>query len=323
MKALVFRKYGSPEFLVIQEVEKPFPAKDQVLIKVHAVSINDWDWGLLLGSPFFPNRLMAGLVTPSIVIGCDIAGVIEAVGSEVNGLKPGDEVYGDLSDCGFGGLAEYVCAPPSAVRMKSSKMSAEQAAAIPQAGMLALQAVMANGEPKSGQSILINGAGGGVGSVAIQLLKHWNVEVTGVDSAAKLDAMRSWGFDHVIDYQTEDFTRTGKRYDLIIDAKTNRAPADYERALNASGMYATVGGLLFNLLRIALSGLRIHRERDKKLKVIALKANRDLLYFNELFEAGQFKPVIDSVFPFTEGELRKAFHHFDASAHKGKIVVRM
>lgn len=323
MKALIMRKYGSPDFLEIQDIKKPIPADDQVLIKVKAVSINDWDWALLHGSPLIPNRFMAGLFRPRIILGSDIAGVIEAVGSQISSYKPGHEIYGDLSGCGFGGFAEYVCAPQSAVRFKSSSMSFEQAAAIPQAGMLALQGVAAGGQLEPGQSVLINGAGGGVGSIAIQLLKLQDLEVTGVDSATKLEAMRLWGFDHVIDYQTEDFTRNGQRYDLIIDVKTDRSPAHYERALNPNGAYATVGGLLPNLLKIALSGLRISRARDKTLRVIRLQANRDLAYFNELFEAGKFKQVIDTEFAFTDNDVRNAFHHFGAAAHKGKIVVRM
>lgn len=323
MKALIIRKYGSPDFLEIRDIKKPTPTGDQVLVKVKAVSINDWDWCLLYGTPFIPNRFMAGLFRPNIIIGSDIAGVIEAVGNEVSSYKPGDEVYGDLSGCGFGGFAEYVCAPQSAVRFKSPNMSFEQAAAIPQAGMLALQGALAGGQPKSGQTILINGAGGGVGSIAIQLLKLHNVEVTGVDSAEKLEAMHLWGFHHTIDYRNQDFTRSGQRYNLIIDTKTDRSPADYERAMNPNGVYATVGGQLLNLLRIALSGLRINRARDKKLRVISLQANRDLAYFNELFETGKFKPVIDSEFAFTDTDVRNAFHHFGVAAHKGKIVVRI
>jgi len=323
MKALTIRKYGSTDFLEIQDIKKPAPVGDQVLIKVNAVSVNDWDWGLLHGSPSVPNRFMAGLSKPHIIMGADIAGVVEAVGRSVSAYRPGDEVYGDLSGSGFGGFAEYVCVPEGAVRIKSPGMSFEQAAAIPHAGMLALQGVTAGGQSRPGRKILINGAGGGVGSTAVQLLKLQDSEVTGVDSAAKLDAMRLWGFDDVIDYEAEDFTRNGRHYDLIIDVKTDRSPADYERALNAGGVYATVGGQVSKLLTIALSGIRIKRSRDKKLRVIALQANRDLAYFNELFEAGSFKPVIDTEFEFTTNGVRKAFHHFGAAAHKGKIVVRI
>ncbi|MDZ7683850.1 MAG: NAD(P)-dependent alcohol dehydrogenase [Gammaproteobacteria bacterium] len=322
MKALLLSKYGSPDFLEIGEIEKPAPKGNQVLVKVHAVSINDWDWGLILGSPFVPNRLMAGLLRPKIVVGSDIAGRVEAVGSNVTRFKVGDDVYGDLSGCGFGGFAEFVCAPESAMMFKAPGMSFEQAAAIPQAGMLALQGIMAGGTVKPGQVVLINGAGGGVGSIAIQLLKLHQVEVTGVDSAAKLEAMRSWGYDHVIDYSAQDFTRSGKCYDLILDVKTVRSPADYERALNVNGVYATVGGEILRLLQVALSRFRFRRATDRTLRVVGLKANRDLDYFNELFEAGNFKPVIDSEYAFNEIGLREAFHHFGAAAHIGKIVIR-
>ncbi|MFY0664992.1 MAG: NAD(P)-dependent alcohol dehydrogenase [Natronospirillum sp.] len=323
MKALHQRQYGSPDFLEIREVDKPVPEKHQLLIKVHAVSINDWDWALLNGTPFVPNRLMAGLFKPKMIVGSDIAGRVEAVGSDVTKFKPGDEVYGDLSSCGFGGFAEFVCADENAVMTKPPAMSFEQAAAIPQAGMLALQGLMA-GEPlKHGQSILVNGAGGGVGSIVIQLLKPHQVEVTGVDSADKLAAMRSWGFDQVIDYNEQDFTRNAQRYDLILDVKTHRAPAEYERVLHPNGVYATVGGSMWGLLRIALSGLRIGRASGKKLCVIQLKPNRDLDYFNELFEADKFKPVLDKMYDFTESEVRDAFHYFGAGAHIGKVVVRM
>ena len=322
MKALLFSKYRSPEYLEICEVEKPTPKRNQVLIKVHAVSINDWDWALIQGTPFVPNRLMSGIVRPKIVVGSDIAGRVEAVGSNVSRFKPGDEVYGDLSDCGFGGFAEFVCAPETAVIQKPATMSFEQAAAIPQAGMLALQGIMAANALTPGQSVLINGAGGGVGSIAIQLLQRHQVEVTGVDSKDKLEAMRSWGFDHVIDYREQDFTRNGQRYDLILDAKTDRSPSEYARVLNKNGVYATVGGTNLGLLRIALSGLRMGRARNKKLTVIALKPNRDLAYFNEMFEAGDFKPVLDGVYNFTEYDVRQAFLRFGAAKHTGKMVIR-
>ena len=202
-------------------------------------------------------------------------------------------------------------------------MSFEQAAAIPQAGMLALQGIRAKHSLPPDQKVLINGAGGGVGSIAVQLLKPQGVEVTGVDSAEKLERMRCWGFDQVIDYRAVNFTRNGQRYDLIIDVKTEQSAKDYERVLNAGGVYATVGGQLSKLLRIALSGLRIQRERDKKLRVIGLQANSDLAYFNELFENGHFEPVLDKLYDFTESDVRQTFQRFGAAAHSGKIVVRL
>lgn len=323
MKALTFKKYGSPEFLEINEIKKPLPIGDQVLVKVRAASVNDWDWGLLHGKPLVPNRLMAGLFKPRIVLGTDIAGVVESVGSKVVALKPGDEVYGDLSGAGFGGFAEYACVPQNVVKLKSPAMSFAQAASIPHAGMLALQAVNAGGELAPGQRVLINGAGGGVGSIAIQLLKQKGVEVTGVDSETKLEALRKWGFDQVIDYQSEDFTRLNHHYDLIIDVKTERSPADYERVLNTGGVYATLGGRVPELLKVALSGLRINRARDKKLTVIALHANQELAHLNGLFETGVFKPIVDSEFEFSTQGVREAFRHFGGAAHKGKIIVCM
>jgi NADPH:quinone reductase-like Zn-dependent oxidoreductase len=266
---------------------------------------------------------MSGLFRPKMVLGCDIAGVVDAVGEEVDDYRPGDEVYGDLSGYGFGGFAELASVPPEAVRPKAPGMSFEQAAAIPQAGMLAMQAVRANGPPEAGQSVLVNGAGGGVGSIAIQLLKRHDVEVTGVDSAAKLEAMRAWGYDHVIDYRVEDFTRSGRGYDRILDVRTDRAPAAYERALKPGGVYATVGGSLPRLLAIVLSRLRPNRARDRTLRVIGLDANRDLACFNALFEEGRFAPVIDSAFAFTEADVRDAFRRFGAAEQLGKIVVRL
>jgi NADPH:quinone reductase-like Zn-dependent oxidoreductase len=316
MLALVYDKYGSTDVLEIREVRKPIPKKNEVLVKVHAVSINDWDWGLLQGEGV--NRLIGGLFRPKKILGSDVAGRVESAGQEVKRFKPGDAVYGDLSGSGWGGFAEYVCAPESALVLKPERMTFEQAAAIPQAGMLALDGILARGPLRPGQRILINGAGGGVGTFAIQLARLQDVEVTGVDSAVKLDLMRSLGFDHVIDYGREDFTKSGKRYDLILDPKTNRSPFDYLRALNPGGMYATVGGPS-HLLQAALLGTWIARLNGKRIRLVMLRPNKELAYLNQLFEAGKFVPVIDG--PYTFSEAREAFRHFAAAKHKGKIVV--
>jgi NADPH:quinone reductase-like Zn-dependent oxidoreductase len=321
MKALVCDKLGSPDFLEIREIEKPTPRKNEVLVRIRAVSINDWDWGLLQDS--FANRLMAGLRRRPRIVGSDVAGLIESVGQEVKRFKPGDAVFGDLSRFGFGGFggfAEYVCARENSLAMKPERMTFDQAAAIPQAGMLALQGLLAGGPLRPGQTILINGAGGGVGTFAIQLARLQDVEVTGVDSAAKLDMMRSLGFHHVIDYRREDFTKSGKRYDLILDTKTNHSPSDYARALNPRGTYATVGGTS-HLLQVALLGPWIGRLSKKNILLVMLKQNKDLAYLNGLFEAGKFVPVIDGPYRFSEA--REAFRLFGAAKHKGKIVVTM
>jgi len=318
MKALLCDKLGSADFLEIGEIEKPVPKENEVLVKVHAVSINDWDWGMLLDN--FPNRLAKRLGRQKRIIGSDVAGTVESVGREVRRFKTGDAVFGDLSrfgSGGWGGLAEYVCARETSLVSKPERMSFEQAAAIPQAGMLALQGILAAGPLRPGQKLLINGAGGGVGTFAIQLAKLHEVEVTGVDSSAKLDLLRSLGFDHVIDYEKEDFTGNGQRYDLILDAKTNRPPSHYLRALNPGGTYATVGGTS-HLPMMALWGL-IGGLGNKRIRMVMLKQNKELPYLNQLFEAGKFVPVIDG--PYSFSEAREAFRHFGAARHKGKVVV--
>ncbi len=249
MKAIVYTEYGTPDALELKEVDKPTPKDDEVLIKVHAVSINDWDWCLLLGTPFI-NRLINGLLKPKKrILGSDIAGRIEAVGKNVKQFHVGDEVYGDLSG-DWGGFAEYVCAREHLLALKSASMTFEEAAAIPQAGMLALQGLRDIGHIQPGQKLLINGAGGGVGTFGVQLAKLYGVDdVTGVDNSGKLDMMRSMGFDHVIDYTKEDFTKNGQCYDLILDNKMNRSVFDYMRALSPNGIYVTTVGSMARFLQ--------------------------------------------------------------------------
>lgn len=307
--------------LEVREVERPVPAEGEVLVRVHAASINDWDWGLLHG-PTLP--ITFGPPRQSI-LGSDIAGRVAVVGPGVERFRVGDEVHGDLSAFGargWGGFAEYVCAPERALVLKPAGMTFEQASALPQAGQLAVQGLFAKGALRPGQKILINGAGGGVGTIAVQLAKLQDVEVTGVDSAAKLEMMRTLGFDYVIDYAQEDFTRNGRRYDLILDTKTNRWPFEYLRSLNRGGTYATVGGLTLRLLLGTLVyGWSVRLTTDKDMRLIGLKQNHDLPYLNERFEAGQLKPVIDG--PYKLSEAREAFRHFGAGNHKGKVVITM
>jgi NADPH:quinone reductase-like Zn-dependent oxidoreductase len=319
MKALIRDRYGSPDVLEVREVERPVPKEHEVLVRVHAVSMNDWDWGLLHG-PTLPLSRSA----PRPILGSDIAGRVAAAGSRVQRFRVGEEVHGDLSrfgSGGWGGFAEYVCAPEQALALKPARMTFEQAAALPQAGQLAVQGLFANGPLKPGQRILINGAGGGVGTIAVQLAKPHDVEVTGVDSAAKLEMMRSIGFDHVIDYTKEEFTKNGRQYDLILDTKTTRSPFEYARSLNPGGTYATVGGEMTRLLQVALSGWWIRLTTRKAVRLIGLKQNKDLPYLNERFEAGQLVPVIDGVYRLADG--REVFCRFGAANHKGKIVITM
>lgn len=318
MKAIVCAKYGTPDVLELKEIDKPVPNGNEVLIKVYAVSINDWDWGLLQGIPLI-NRLLSGLLKPrKKILGSDISGRIEAIGKNVKRFKPGDDVYGDLSGR-WGGFAEYVRAPENALVLKPASMTFGEAAAIPQAAMLALQGLRDKVQIQPGQKLLINGAGGGVGTFAVQIAKLYGAEVTGVDSSGKLEMMRSVGFDHVIDYTQEDFTKNGKCYNLILDVKTNRSVFDYVRSLCKDGIYITVGGSMVRLLQALLLGPWISITSKKKIRFVALKKNRDLAYMNELYEAGKVKPVIDG--PYRLDEVPKAFRHFGEGAHKGKVIV--
>ncbi|MCZ6854541.1 MAG: NAD(P)-dependent alcohol dehydrogenase, partial [Gammaproteobacteria bacterium] len=280
MKAIVFTEYGSTDVLQLKEVATPVPSEDEVLVKIHAASINDWDWGLMHGEPVF-TRLFTGLLKPkpSIQIpGCDIAGQIEAVGRNVDGFQPGDKVYGDLCQSGFGAFAEYVCAPETALASMPPSMTFNEAASIPQAAMLAVQGLFDRGKLHAEQKLLINGAGGGVGTFGVQMAKTLGVEITVVDSSVKLDMLRSLGAHHVIDYREEDFTRNGQRYDLILDTKTTRSMSDYLRSLSPNGIYVTVGGSMTRIFQALLLGPWISRTRNKKVQIVALKANKDLAY---------------------------------------------
>ncbi|HEX6171081.1 MAG TPA: NAD(P)-dependent alcohol dehydrogenase, partial [Chitinophagaceae bacterium] len=236
MKAVVYHHYGSPEMLHVEEIQKPVPGRDEVLVKVHAVSVNDWDLGLLRGKPLV-NRLLFGLFKPRRkILGSDIAGTIEMVGSNVKQWKVGDEVFGDLSGR-WGGFAEYAVAPAAALMLKPPGMNFEQAAAVPQAALLALQGLRNKMTVQKGHHVLINGGGGGAGTFAIQMAKSVGATVTAVDSASKLETMLSVGADHVIDYKSEDFTKNGQQYDLILDLAAYHSIFDYKKSLTPNGRY--------------------------------------------------------------------------------------
>ena len=321
MKALIQTGYGSVDALEYAEVERPVPADDQVLVKVFATAINDWEWSLLT-LPWVV-RLFMGLRKPRRrfrILGCDVAGRIEAVGGRVAKFKPGDEVYGDLSDgYRFGAFAQYVCVAERSLVHKPPAMSFTQAAALPHAAELALQALQAAPPLQPGHHVLVNGAGGGVGTLAIQLLKPHGVETTGVDRAEKLELLRSLQYDHVIEYPKNDFTRLGKPYDLILDTKTSHSARDLSRVLSPGGAYITVGG--DKLGSVALCGAAVGRFTGKRLQVVRLKPNKNLVYISRLFESGGLAPVIDQVFEFSE--IRAALSRFRRAEHRGKIVIEM
>ena len=322
MKAIVCHRYGSPDDLELEEVNELTPKNDEVLIKVKAASVNDWDWCLVRGAPFY-IRLLCGFLKPKIKTpGVDVTGQVVETGKDVSQFQPGDEVYGDLSEHGFGGFAEYVCAPVGALALKPKNMTYIEAAAIPHAAMLALQGLRDLGKIQPGQKLLINGAGGGVGTLGVQIAKAIGVEhVTGVDSADKLDMMYSVGFDQTIDYKQDDFTKNGQRYDLILDPKTNRSIFKYLRVLKPNGSYVTVGGVTARLFQALFLSPIIRFFTKKNVHVLGLRPNKDLDYMTELIEAGKVKPVIDG--PYKLSEVPEAIRYFGEGNHKGKVVITL
>jgi NADPH:quinone reductase-like Zn-dependent oxidoreductase len=320
MKALVFTKYGSPEVLQLKKIAKPTPKENEVLVKIHTTAVNDYDWSLVKGKPYL-LRLLYGILRPKHQIpGMELAGTVEALGTNANSFKIGDAVYGDISEYGFGSFAEYVCINEKALTLKPEKMSFEEAAAISHAAMLAMQGLVDIGEIKKGAKILINGAGGGVGTFGLQIAKLYDAEVTGVDTGDKLKMMKELGFDNIIDYKKEDFTKNKQRYDLILDAKTTRSTFQYLRVLNPNGKYVTVGGYLNRLFPLIILKPLISIISKKSVHIVALKPNKDLEYINELFSAGKIKPVIDG--PYKLSEVSRLIQYFGEGKHQGKIIIK-
>lgn len=320
MKAIVYTEDGSPDVLHLKEVEKPVPADHEVLIKVHAASVNRSDWESLTGKPLYAR--MGGFLKPrNPILGGDIAGVVEMAGKNTRHFQAGDEVYGETMRYA-GGFAEYVCAPETALARKPSGLTFEQAAAIPQAGAIALQGIVKKGQVQPGQKVLINGAGGGAGTFALQLAKLAGAEVTGVDNTGKLEYIRSLGADHGIDYTREDFTRNGKQYDLILDVIAHRSAFAYRRALRPNGTYFFVGGNVGTLFPVLLLGPWIRRRTGRNLRLLAVRPNRqDLIEITELCQAGKIKLVIDR--SFSLGEVPEALRYLGEGRAKGKVVINL
>ena len=321
MKAVVLHRYGSPEDLSVEERPVPVPKSGEVLVKVHASAVNDWDWSIVRGRPYV-YRLMFGLTKPRTrVLGMEVAGTVEALGDGATRFAPGERVYGDLSDGTFGAFAEFVCVPEGSIRAMPPSMSFDQAAALPHAGLLAWQGLVEAGAIQQGERVLVNGAGGGVGALGLQVAKRYGCEVTGVDKASKLAALTAMGFDRVVDYQRTDFTATGERYDLVLDARSTRSPGRQLRALAPGGRYVIVGGDVPRLLQAAVLGPMLSRATGKRLVILALKPNEGLERIGELFEAGSLRPVIDG--PYDLADAPRAVARFGAAEHVGKIVLRV
>lgn len=318
MKAIVRHTYGPPEVLHLEDVPVPILRDGDVLVRVRAASANAGDWHLLRGTPF-PFRLIAGLRVPKFkIIGTDVAGRVEAVGRNITQFRPGDEVFGELSRCGFGAYAEFVAAPEKALALKPANLSFEEAATLPTAGCTALQGLR-KGRIQRAQRVLINGASGGVGTFAVQIAKTCGADVTAVCSTRHVDMVRSIGADHVIDYTKDDFATHGQRYDLILATNGDRSIWDYRRVLSADGCYAMTGGSNRQLTDALLFGPLLSIGRQQFGNVLVKPNQADLLVLKELCETGKVRPVIDRRFPLSE--VSSAVRYLEEGHARGKVVV--
>ena len=319
MQAIVYHTYGSPDVLKLEEVETPTPKDNEILVKVQAAATAAGDWHLLRADPFLV-RLMYGLLTPKYkILGADVAGRVEAVGRSVTQFQPGDEVFGDLSRCGFGAFAEYVAAPESAFALKPTNLTFAEAAAVPVSAVTALLGLR-EGNIQAGQQVLINGASGGVGTFAVQIAKAFGAEVTAVCSTSKVAMVRALGADHVIDYTQEDFTKNGERYELIMAANGYQPLSAYQRALTPQGRYVMTGGATAQMFEAMLLGAWRSKKGGQKLGNILVKPSQtDLQVMKELIEAGKVKPVIDRCYPLPG--VPDAIRYVEAGHAKGKVVI--
>ena len=322
MKAIVCTKYGSPDVLQLQEVAKPAPQDDEVLIRIYAASVNARDWRFMRAKPFFIRLIPGGFLQPkNKILGADVAGRIESIGNNIKQFKSGDEVFGYLpSTTGRGTFAEYVCANENAIALKPVNLSFEQAAAVPVAALTALQGLRDNGNIQPGQKVLINGASGGVGTFAVQIAKAFGAEVTAVCSTKNLEMVRSLGADHVIDYKKENFTQNGQHYDLILAVNGFHPISDYLRALSPEGIYVVAGGSMLQLFQAASQARQTSKAGGQKTYVVSLvQSQQDLLFMKELLETGKVVPVIDECYSLSK--TAEALRYFEEVHPKGKVVI--
>jgi NADPH:quinone reductase-like Zn-dependent oxidoreductase len=321
MKAIVNTQYGLPDVLQLKEVERPTPKANQVLVKVHAASVNAGDWILLRGESLLVRLMAGGLQKPkNTILGNDIAGRVEAVGKDVTQFKVGEAVFGDISASGSGGFAEYVCVPETALAPKPINLSFEEAAAVPVAAITALQGLRDKGKLQPGQKVLVNGASGGVGTYMVQLAKAFGAEVTAVCSTRNLEMVRSLGADHVIDYTKQDFTQMPQRYDLIIAVNGQHSIFAYKRALTPTGTYVAVGGTMKQIFEGLLLGPFVAMlGKNKIASLTAAPTQKDLLALKALLEAGKLRPVIDRCYPLSE--TAEALRYLGNVHASGKVVI--
>jgi len=321
MKAIIYTKYGSPDMLHLQEVEKPVINEDKVLVKVIAASINASDLHLLTANPFPLRLLGSGLFKPkNTILGVDIAGYVEAVGRNVKQFKPGDEVFGDVFGHDSGSFAEYVSVPEKTLVLKPSNVTFEEAAAVPVAAVTALQGLRNQGQIQPGDKVLINGASGGVGTFAVQIAKAFGAEVTAVCSTQNLKMARSIGADYVIDYTKEDFTRNGRQYDFILAVNGYQSLSAYKHALMPNGTYVFIGGSPAQTFQALLLGPLMSERHGRKMTSVMKKASqKDLLYIRELLDGGIIRPVIDESYPLSK--TAEAFRYFEKGHARGKVII--
>ncbi|MEQ9403941.1 MAG: NAD(P)-dependent alcohol dehydrogenase [Cyclobacteriaceae bacterium] len=322
MKAMVYHTYGSTDNLALEQVPQPDPKDNEVLVRVRAASVNSWDWDLVRGEPFYVRLAGGGLRKPiKKIIGCDVAGTVIEVGKKVTKFKAGDEVFGDISASGWGGFAEYVSVQEKTMTHKPEALSFEEAASLPQAGVMALQAIRDFREIRAGDQVVINGAGGGVGTFAIQLVKLIGAEVTAIDRASKFELMQSLGADHVIDFEREDFTVSEDTYDYIIDVVGHHSLFDFKRALKPGGDYRMIGGPSSLILEAMFIAPFVSLFGNKKMGILGHKPNKNIELLMKYVEAGEVKPVIGSIYPLEE--LPAALLELGKGDLHGKAIIRI
>jgi NADPH:quinone reductase-like Zn-dependent oxidoreductase len=322
MKAIICPRYGSPDVLQLREVAKPVPREDEVLIQIHAASLNSRDLRMLRAKPIFMRLMPGGLFRPkNKILGGDFAGRVEAIGGNARLFKPGDEVFGYMpSATGRGTFAEFVCARENLITLKPSNLTFEQSAAVPLAAMTALQGLRGKGNIQPGQKVLINGASGGVGTFTVQLAKAFGAEVTAVCSTRNLEMVRSLGADHVIDYTKEDFTQNGQQYDLILAVNGYHPISDYLGGLKPEGIYVVAGGSMLQLIQAGSQGRRNSQTGRQRTYVVSLvQSQKDLNLIKELLESGKIMPVIDGCYPLSKTP--EAFWYFEKEHAQGKVVI--
>lgn len=323
MKAMVQSEYGSADVLRLADVDMPMVQSGDVLIKVCAAAVHAGDWHLMRGDPWLLRLIFGGLLKPKVrTLGTDMAGRVEAVGAKVTQFEPGDEVFGDLSECGFGSFAEYVSVPEKALALKPASLGFKAAATVPVSGLTALQALRNVGQIQPGQTVLINGATGGVGSFAVQLAKAFGAKVTAICRTSKMERVRQLGADHIIDYTQTEVTETTQRYDLILDAAAYRSVFDWLALLTPKGTYVMIGGSTTRLFQVLLFGPLISKLRQCKVKCLVQQPNQsDLKVLSELITDGKLSPCIDRCYRLSE--VPNAIRYLESRQVQGKVAIEI